>query len=376
MKTLKLQLQIWFSLFNIISSITMEKMINLFNIGNITLIKQVSRTIALEEYLVSREFLEFNHSKIEITNCVSISGRVFGSFELLVPNKIIDIILYGGEFEPLEIHLWSMNDYIDQFFIVESDYDHHGEYKGFVFPKIENISHKLVYIKNKLVKWEPNADMFHYERTIAQTYWNQIVELDKSKWTFYISSHTDEIVSEKTLFGLKNCEILVEPNPHYYSDGIFYYGSANRVLPGTSYTQARKFYKYSFPFPSIWRGNNQYINTFSHKQSFCLKDCIYLYESYHISPYPNLPFEMQKMLSCTECGSQYNLDYLLNKLYEFKDLIKNHKTNSLSYMFLYDAHDISGIDGNIEFPKLMRDNKDIFWSFFCDIDKMINYLKI
>ena len=76
--------------------------------------------------------------------------------------KLIDCFLYHNEDLVLDIRLNTLNEHVDQFVIVESNFDHQGNKKrlNFDFERFKKFKHKINY--HNLLMNKPRGGNYHW----------------------------------------------------------------------------------------------------------------------------------------------------------------------------------------------------------------------
>ena len=179
--------------------------------------------------------------------------------------KVYDVFPFFNELDLLEIRLNTLNDFVDEFIIIEADTTHSGLSKPYfadgALSKLKKFTNKITIYKVSGIP--TNLDAFqadHFQRDDA-------IKLLKSKLNpedVLIYGDVDEIPNpislKKALRTLENSEKKIG----HFAQDIFYYYLNNKEISGTllSYTG-----EYKWVWPRKWLGTSiskwEYASNFS-----------------------------------------------------------------------------------------------------------------
>ena len=130
--------------------------------------------------------------------------------------KLIDCFLYHNEDLVLDIRLNTLNEHVDQFVIVESNFDHQGNKKrlNFDFERFKKFKHKINYqVIEKFPGDISNWERENYQRNFIE---NGIADCDDND--YIIISDVDEIpdLSKINFNKLEEKIIIFKQNMFYY----------------------------------------------------------------------------------------------------------------------------------------------------------------
>ena len=168
--------------------------------------------------------------------------------------KLIDCFLYHNEDLVLDIRLNTLNEHVDQFVIVESNFDHQGNKKrlNFDFERFKKFKHKINYqVIEKFPGDISNWERENYQRNFIE---NGIADYDDND--YIIISDVDEIPDLKKIKNLQNNKFTVfQQKMFYYKFNLlnttdpFLYGSKickKKHLKSPQWLRNQKVKKYSF----------------------------------------------------------------------------------------------------------------------------------
>ena len=168
--------------------------------------------------------------------------------------KLIDCFLYHNEDLVLDIRLNTLNEHVDQFVIVESNFDHQGNKKrlNFDFEKFKKFKNKINYqVIEKFPGDISNWERENYQRNFIE---NGIDDCDEND--YIIISDVDEIPDLKKLKNLQNNKFTVfQQKMFYYKFNLlnrtdpFWYGTKickKKHLKSPQWLRDQKVKKYSF----------------------------------------------------------------------------------------------------------------------------------
>ena len=168
--------------------------------------------------------------------------------------KLIDCFLYHNEDLVLDIRLNTLNEHVDQFVIVESNFDHQGNKKklNFDFERFKKFKHKINYqVIEKFPGDISNWERENYQRNFIE---NGIADCDDND--YIIISDVDEIPDLKKIKNLQNYKFTVfEQKMFYYKFNLlnttdpFWYGTKickKKHLKSPQWLRDQKVKKYSF----------------------------------------------------------------------------------------------------------------------------------
>jgi beta-1,4-mannosyl-glycoprotein beta-1,4-N-acetylglucosaminyltransferase len=148
--------------------------------------------------------------------------------------KIFDCFMYFDEDIVLDVRLNFLNDYVDKFIIIESEYNHRGEKRKpkFNIKKFEKFKDKIIYILKKDIPFDveeiddTDNENEHYRKSIFNAskrenlQRNQILEglkdLEPNDWV--IISDLDEIPNLENVdfYNIKNKFLFFQQSMMYY----------------------------------------------------------------------------------------------------------------------------------------------------------------
>ena len=148
--------------------------------------------------------------------------------------KIFDCFMYFDEDIVLDVRLNFLNDYVDKFIIIESEYNHRGEKREpkFNIKKFEKFKDKIIYILKKDIPFdieeisESDNENEHYRKSIFNAskrenlQRNQILDglkdLEPNDWV--IISDLDEIPNLENVdfYNIKNKFLFFQQSMMYY----------------------------------------------------------------------------------------------------------------------------------------------------------------
>ena len=148
--------------------------------------------------------------------------------------KIFDCFMYFDEDIVLDVRLNFLNDYVDKFVIIESEYNHRGEKREpkFNIKKFEKFKDKIIYILKKDIPFdieeisESDNENEHYRKSIFNAskrenlQRNQILDglkdLEPNDWV--IISDLDEIPNLENIdfYNIKNKFLFFQQSMMYY----------------------------------------------------------------------------------------------------------------------------------------------------------------
>jgi beta-1,4-mannosyl-glycoprotein beta-1,4-N-acetylglucosaminyltransferase len=118
--------------------------------------------------------------------------------------KIYDCFIFFNENLLTEIRLNLLDDYVDYFVICESQYDHRGNFKGYLFnqKKFTKFEKKIIYLKidsfpQNIGAWERQD----FQRDYLE---NGLLNADKDDLIIY--SDADEIINPRIISKMNNLE--------------------------------------------------------------------------------------------------------------------------------------------------------------------------
>tara|TARA_A100001388_G_scaffold276550_1_gene264607 strand:+ start:109 stop:894 length:786 start_codon:yes stop_codon:yes gene_type:complete len=168
--------------------------------------------------------------------------------------KLIDCFLYHNEDLVLDIRLNTLNEHVDQFVIVESNFDHQGNKKrlNFDFERFKKFKHKINYqVIEKFPGDISNWERENYQRNFIE---NGISDCDDND--YIIISDVDEIPDLKKIKNLQNNKFTVfQQKMFYYKFNLlnvtdpFWYGTKickKKYLKSPQWLRDQKVKKYSF----------------------------------------------------------------------------------------------------------------------------------
>ena len=168
--------------------------------------------------------------------------------------KLIDCFLYHNEDLVLDIRLNTLNEHVDQFVIVESNFDHQGNKKrlNFDFERFKKFKHKINYqVIEKFPGDISNWERENYQRNFIE---NGISDCDDND--YIIISDVDEIPDLKKIKNLQNNKFTVfQQKMFYYKFNLlnvtdpFWYGTKickKKHLKSPQWLRDQKVKKYSF----------------------------------------------------------------------------------------------------------------------------------
>ena len=148
--------------------------------------------------------------------------------------KIFDCFMYFDEDVVLDVRLNFLNDYVDKFIIIESEYNHRGEKREpkFNIKKFEKFKDKIIYILKKDIPFDieeiddTDNENEHYRKSIFNAskrenlQRNQILEglKDSEPNDWVIISDLDEIPNLENIdfYNIKNKFLFFQQSMMYY----------------------------------------------------------------------------------------------------------------------------------------------------------------
>ena len=148
--------------------------------------------------------------------------------------KIFDCFMYFDEDVVLDVRLNFLNDYVDKFIIIESEYNHRGEKREpkFNIKKFEKFKDKIIYILKKDIPFDieeiddTDNENEHYRKSIFNAskrenlQRNQILEglKDTEPNDWVIISDLDEIPNLENIdfYNIKNKFLFFQQSMMYY----------------------------------------------------------------------------------------------------------------------------------------------------------------
>ena len=162
--------------------------------------------------------------------------------------KIFDCFMYFDEDVVLDVRLNFLNDYVDKFVIVESEYNHRGEKREpkFNIKKFEKFKDKIIYILKKDIPFDieeinkSDNENEHYRKSI------------------FNASKRENLQRNQILDGLKNLEpndwvIISDLDEIPNLENIDFYNIKNKFL---FFQQSMMYYKFNLKLDNFtWTGS-------------------------------------------------------------------------------------------------------------------------
>ena len=118
--------------------------------------------------------------------------------------KIYDCFIFFNENLLTEIRLNLLDDYVDYFVICESQYDHRGNFKGYLFnqKKFMKFEKKIIYLK--IDSFPQNIGVWERQDFQRDYLKNGLLNADKDDLIIY--SDADEIINPRIISKMNNLE--------------------------------------------------------------------------------------------------------------------------------------------------------------------------
>jgi beta-1,4-mannosyl-glycoprotein beta-1,4-N-acetylglucosaminyltransferase len=236
--------------------------------------------------------------------------------------KVIDSFMFFNEFDVLKLRLSYLNDIVDHFIIVESNYTHSGKPKPYYLDEIWNEIPKEIQRKIIRLKYEPDISKFKLPEVVIE---GEVKNYDNDYWKlereqrdlitqhlshfslddFFMVSDVDEIPRKEIITSLLNNNFV----ENVASCEMFYYN----------------FKSYC---PNYWPGT-----VFSTVSNAIKKGCDYFRSNrFSLTPIPNAGWHftyfggVERIKHKLECYAhqEYNRDEYKNEQ-NIEDLIKSKK---------------------------------------------------
>ncbi|EGG22938.1 putative beta-1,4-mannosyl-glycoprotein beta-1,4-N-acetylglucosaminyltransferase [Cavenderia fasciculata] len=226
--------------------------------------------------------------------------------------RVGHMVQFGFDVDILEIHLNELYDVVDYFFIIESTRTHYHKIKKPLMWEQVKFQDRFIKFHDKIVHFilddadeRVANDMFSAETHQEIRRWQKFVDWNNNKGNLFQDDDiigfgdTDEISRRENIHQLKHCQL--KPNVGIVDIGIWFpFGPINQAfrpdwaVPYNPYTLGDPSY-FTVGAAKNRPSNNHPTRNRGQSGHFMLGGM-------HMSHYGYLPFQMVKVLSCSECG--------------------------------------------------------------------------
>lgn len=244
--------------------------------------------------------------------------------------KIIDTFIFYNELDLLNYRLSILNDYIDYFILVESNYTFSGEIKPLYYFEnkeiFEKYNHKIIHIVVDLPYKKPNInynsnqqwDNEHYQRNSIK---NGIEMIQKylNDSDIIITSDVDEIPNPNILIQIKKNSLVFNINTlNRLALDMYYYNLYYRIGEGSNWHGIKLM---------TFNAYQQNKLTFQQMRLWEHSNFVPIIEKggWHLSYFGDINFIVKKLSSFSH--QEYN-----NNIYNDKDVLETKIKNGINLL--------------------------------------------